>query len=174
MASSVLLGDTWTRRGISLLWDSNSLSLITEIKDVLSVREFLRYYQTEWPNELHSANGYGMVVSGLETILDYTESQSLIDWMEKDFYPALLSFQSMYEGQCSLIFWLPDGQKRLEQKTDGLIYWNCTGAYYGEQIPLSQCLWNGAARDAKLIIKNTNVLSMEDKNCLGIYHPRIS
>src|SRR5690625_3519673 len=174
MAASILLGDTWTRRGISLLWDPDSLYSITEIKDVISVREFLRYYKTEWPDELRSANGYAMVVSGLETILDFASSDLLIDWMEKDFYPALLSFQSMYEGQCSLIFWLPDGTKRLEQKTDRLIYWNCTGAFYGDQIPLSQCLWNGAAGDAKLISKSPNILSVNDKNCLGIYHPRIS
>ncbi|WP_052130212.1 hypothetical protein [Ureibacillus sinduriensis] len=171
---STISSDTWVRKGISLLWDASKLSSITNVQSILSVRQFLSFYKTEWPDELLSANGYAMIVSGLDTLIDVMEPEEIIDWLENNFYRALLSFQSMYEGQCSLIFWIPDGQKRLEQKADGIYYWNCSGPYNGIQIPLSRCLWNGAAIDAKLIINNQNSFDLNDKNCIGIYHPRIS
>lgn len=172
--TSTLIGDTWTRRGISLLWDSNKLTSITEIHDVISIRKYLSYSKTEWPDELVSSNGYAMIVSGLDTMMDILEPSMLKRWLENEFYQSLLSFQSMYEGQCSLIFWLPDAQKRLEFKTDGIYYWNCSGPYHGEQVPLSRCLWNGAATDAKMLTNTSNTHDIKDKNCLGIYHPRIS
>lgn len=172
--SSFINGDSWNRRGISLLWNSTSLSSITQVKDIISVREYFQYYKTEWPEELPSANGYAMIVSGLDTVMDVTEPTMLIDWLEREFYQSLLSFQGAYEGQCALIFWLPDGQKRLEQKTDGIFYWNCSGSHHGVKIPLSKCLWNGAASDAKIIVNGTNIHDLKDKNCIGIYHPRIS
>jgi len=172
--STVITGDTWTRRGISLLWDPDTLSSITEAKNVLSVRQYLNYYKTVWPEELQTANGYAMVAAGLETILDVMEPSELIEWLEKEFYRSLLSFQNMYEGQCALIFWLPGGQKRVEYKADGIFYWTCSGPYHGEQIPLSSCLWNGAASDAKIIAKGLGIHDVKDKGCIGIYHPRIS
>ncbi|SDG74979.1 hypothetical protein SAMN04487975_101376 [Planococcus glaciei] len=172
--ASVLAGDTWTRKGISLLWDSLELTSMTEIKDVVSIRSYLNYFQNGWPEDLPSAEGYSLVVSGLDMILDVMEPTVLTNWLENEFYSSLLSFQSTYEGQSSLVFWIPDAQKRLVQKTDGIYYWNCGGSYHGKQIPLSQCLWNGAAKDAKMITKNPNIHEIKDKSCIGIYHPRIS
>lgn len=173
--TGVISGNTWMRKGISLLWDSEELRKMTEIGQIQSVRQFLTNYQTEWPEELLSADGYAMVVAGLETILDLMDPENLNEWLEKVFYDALLSFQQAYEGQCGLIFWLPEGQKRIIHNiTDGLFYWKLSGEYYGETIPLSRCLWNGAATDAKLITRNSAVYDVTNRDCIGLFHPRIS
>lgn len=172
--SSVLHGDTWTRKGISLLWDPGELGDLAKPEEIFSIRQYMNLYKTEWPDELPSRNGDAMVVAGLDTIMDLMEPDELVRWFEREIYPSLLSFQNMYEGQCSLIFWLPEAQKRLEYKANGIYYWNCTGQYQEETIPLSNCLWNGAAIDAKLIANNQKVHDLRDKGCVGLYHPRIS
>lgn len=167
-------GDTWTRRGISLLWDPTVIGNVANLEDILSFRQYMNLYKLGWPEELPSINGDAMIVAGLDAIMDLLVPDEIIQWFEKNLYPSLLSFQNMYEGQCALIFWLPDGKKRLEYKTDGIYYWNCAGQYQGAQIPLSSCLWNGAAVDAKLISVSQNVSDVKDKDCIGLYHPRIS
>lgn len=173
--AGVISGSTWTRKGISLLWASEELSDICEVHQVQSIRQFLDCFQTGWPDELLSADGYAMVVAGLDTILDLMDPENLNEWLEKVFYQALLSFQQMYEGQCGLIFWLPDGQKRIVQNmTDDLFYWKLSGEYHGQSIPLSRCLWNGAATDARLITRNSNIHDVTSQDCLGLFHPRIS
>ncbi|MGG0940181.1 hypothetical protein ABHN11_29705 [Brevibacillus centrosporus] len=173
--AGVINGSSWTRRGISLLWDSNSLSAMCQVEQIHSLRQFLYYYQTEWPEELHSADGFALIVAGLDTIFDTMEPEALTDWLERVFYQALLSFQHAYEGQCGLIFWLPEGQKRIVQNmTDGLFYWKLSGEYHGETITLSSCLWNGAARDAKLISRSSTLHDVTERDCIGLFHPRIS
>ncbi|EJV56406.1 MULTISPECIES: hypothetical protein [Bacillus cereus group] len=171
---SVLYGETWTRKGISLLWDPAEVGKVAELEDILSVRQYMNFYRTEWPDELPSITGDAMIIAGLDSILEILAPDELVKWFETEFYPTLLSFQNMYEGQCALIFWLPQAQKRLELKADGIYYWNCGGQYQGVQIPLSSCLWNGAAIDAKLIATSQKVHDIRDKSCIGLYHPRIS
>jgi len=169
-----MLVDTWKRSGISLLWDPTEVGEVVKLEDIVSIRQYMHLYQTEWPDDLPSLYGDALVVSGLDTIMDLLEPEDLVYWLEKKLYPSLLSFQSMYEGQCALIFWLPDSQKRLELKADGIFYWKCTGTYQEKEIPLSTCLWNGAAINAQLIASNSKVLDVKDNGCTGIFHRRIS
>ncbi|MFP7300097.1 hypothetical protein [Neobacillus niacini] len=166
--------DTWKRSGISLLWDPAEVGEIVMLDDIVSIRQYMHLYQTEWPEDLPSLYGDVLVVAGLDTVMDLLAPDDLVYWFESKLYPSLLSFQSMYEGQCALIFWLPDSQKRIELKTDGIFYWKCIGTYQGEEIPLSTCLWNGAAINAQLITKNSKVFDVKDKGCIGIFHRRIS
>lgn len=173
--SSVLSGNSWTHRGISLLWDPATFGSISNIDEIYSIRQYLTLSNTDWPEELPSAGGYAMVVAGIDTIMDVMEPNELVDWLEKVLYPTLLSFQNTYEGQCALIFWITDGQKRLvHNTTDGIFYWKCSGIYHDQLIPLSSCLWNGAAIDAKLIVNHSSIHDIKDKGCIGLFHPRIS
>jgi hypothetical protein len=172
--ASVMSVDTWTRSGISLLWDPAEVGNVVKLEDIVSIRQYMHLYQTEWLEELPSLYGDALVVAGLDTIMDLLAPDDLLQWLETKLYPSLLSFQGMYEGQCALIFWLPDAQRRLELKTNGIFYWKCIGSYRGEEIPLSTSLWNGAAINAQLIAKNSKVLDVEDKGCIGIFHRRIS
>lgn len=173
--SSLIRSDSWTHRGISLLWDSNTLNSICEIDQIYSLREYFSFYFNGWPQELQSADGYAMIVAGLETVIDVMEPNLTVQWLEKVLYQSLLSFQSEFEGQCALIFWMPEGQARIIQNiTDELFYWKLGASFQTEMIPLSHCLWNGAARDAKLIAKGPLVNDVSDKGCIGLFHPRIS
>jgi len=172
---AVVTGDVWYRRGISLLWNPDSLSHIAKANEVHSVRDLLIYYKKGWPEDLPSASSNAIVVAGLDTVMDSMEPEEAMVWLEQTFYSALLSFQDEYQGQAALILWLSDGQKRLiYNMTDGVYYWKCAGFYRDHTIPLSLCLWNGAAKDVRLIGLEQSINSFDDKRCLGLYHPRIS
>lgn len=172
----VITEDTWSRKGISLLWDIESLSGLANINTIYSLREFLNCYEKEeWPEEFLTLNGESMIVVGLEDLINMMEPTEMQDWLEKYLYPSLLSFQSEYEGQCSLIFWMPNIKNRLMYDMSTKIYYlQYRGKNVKEKLPLSLCLWNGAAKDAKLIGKDKTVNNLGDKGCMGLYHPRIS
>jgi len=168
----VLTGDIWSRKGISLLWDIKSLSRFASADDILSLRYFLCCYeQEEWPEYLPTKDGKSLIIAGLDNLLNMMDPEEAQNWLEEVMYPALLSFQHEYEGECALIFWTPDLQHRLIYNMSDQIYYL---QYREERLPLSLCLWNGAAKDARLIGKDNSVYRIIDKGSIGIYHPRIS
>ena len=44
-----LLDDIWMRRGISLLWDADSLAAVCTPRQVVSLRQFLVLNRAGWP-----------------------------------------------------------------------------------------------------------------------------
>ena len=169
-----LENDTWTRRGISLLWDSESLAQLCQADQVLSVRDFLQYHNANWPDDMPFVNDRALVVAGLETCIDALPPDHSTQWLEQSVYPAIISFQrEVADGgsQAALIFWFVE-QKRIEYRTsEDAYFWHCGGEYKQQQIPLSHCLFNGAQRDLSRIVVPSQGKA---EHWIGLFHPRIS
>ena len=89
-----LLDETWVRSGISLLWSAPQLADICTPDSIISIRQFLRLSEENWPeSKLHLINGRTMVVAGLEACIDTVSPDSAVEWLESVLYKAMLSFQ---------------------------------------------------------------------------------
>ena len=162
----------WKASGISILWDGKKLSELASVKNIISMRSFFQISEKEWPEDLPCNNGDTLVVAGLDICLDILSPENSIEWMEQTLYPILRSFQMEYENQASLIFWLPSGKKRIvENASESSYQW--LHWHNKTKVPISRCLWNGAEKDAKKIVYETDDKKSE-KEWAGIYHPRIS
>ena len=130
----------------------------------------------QWPDALPSAHGDALVVVGLEGCLDTLTPQDAEEWLRVDFRSHVLRFQSEYENQKALIFWLPDGRARVKAAPASEEYfWVCTGQHSNQVLPLGRCLWAGAESDARRIISGTTSNADADGPAwAGLYHPRIS
>lgn len=172
---AALQDDTWTRRGISILWDADCLNELCKPKQVISLRRFLQLCGACWPDDdLPLVNDRALVVAGLETCIDSLPPAEATEWLEQAIYPAIISYQSeVADGgnQASLVFWLVEHKRLDYRNSEDSYYWHCGGEYKGEQICLSQCLFNGAQHDLR------RIQISGDKNTdrwVGLYHPRIS
>ena len=167
-----LQDDSWTRQGISILWDADSLNQFCKATQVASLRRFLGLHEAGWPDkDLPLVNDRALVVAGLEACIDALSPTEATAWLEGTIYPAIVSYQrEVADGgnQAALVFWLVEN-KRLEYRTsDDAYYWHCSGEYTSQQIGLSHCLFNGAQNDLRPI------RASGDKQPRGLFHPRIS
>lgn len=168
MAGELTTGK-WKSSGISILWDGERLAEICNSSEIISMRSFFQIEMSGWPEILPSNDGNTLVIAGLDTCMDVLSADDAISWMEQELYPKLRSFQMEFENQASLIFWLPSGKRRIKEVTSESSYaW--THWDNKSQLPISRCLWNGAERDTKKIVKSTQ----SGNDWLGLYHPRIS
>jgi len=170
-----LFDDTWTRRGISILWDAEQLDRLCKPSEVISVRQFIQLHNSGWPDDdLPLINDRTLVVAGLESCIDALKPGEAIEWLEETIYQTILSYQQdVADGgsQAALIFWLAEQRRLLYQTSDDTYYWYCSTEYKGEQVPLGQCLFNGAHHDLRPI----HVVDQKKKeHWVGLYHPRIS
>ena len=79
--SSVLLDDVWKRRGISVLWDGDTLSQLNAVSKIISLRRFFELYEANWPeDELPFINDSAIMVAGLDVIIDALEPDDIVDW----------------------------------------------------------------------------------------------
>ena len=166
-----LTSGKWKSSGISLLWSAEKLSEICTANEVISMRSLIQIDIRGWPEELPSNEGNSLIVAGLDTCIDVLSANDAVKWMEDELYPILRSFQTEFESQASLLFWLPSGRKRIQEITsEDSYFWlhwdNKT------KIPIARCLWNGAEKDAKKIVYTPSKASKEV--WAGLYHPRIS
>ena len=60
-----LLDIVWRRRGVSWIWDDESLSVVAKPSEVFSLRELIRASKS-WPDDLPSNKGNALVVAGLD------------------------------------------------------------------------------------------------------------
>lgn len=171
MQTPLVNDDLWTRRGISLLWDAEKLSLLCDAKQVISLRQFLQLHDSGWPeSELPLVNDVALVVAGLESCIDSLPPEEMTEWLEQKIYPAIVSFQrEVADGgnQAALVFWMVEHARLKHHVSEDSWTWHCSGEHRNEQIPLSHCLFNGAQHDLKEIQDAKG-------NRLGLYHPRIS
>jgi hypothetical protein len=165
----------WKRRGISLLWQAEALAQICAPAEAVSIRHFLNPAQP-WRNELPAANGDALVVVGVEGCIDALTPEDAAIWIEEDLKPRIFDFQSEYEGQASLIFWLPAGRQRIRMDAATEEYsWLCSAAFSGQSIALGRHLWSGAESDVYRIIDASNSNQDADGPAwIGLFHPRIS
>lgn len=172
---SPLTGDVWTRRGISLLWDAQTLHDLCKPNEVISLRRFLRLLSEGWPDDsLPLVRDQALVMAGLEGCMDALPPQEACDWLEQTIYPAIISFQREVAGgadQAALVLWLADGRRIDYHTSDDTYYWHCGTEFKGQQIPLSRCLFNGAQSDLRRIHVTRD---RDPEHWAGLYHPRIS
>ena len=108
-------------------------------------------------------------MAGLEGCLDLLTPSDAEAWLGDALKSAILSFQDFYDGQASLIFWLPNGQRRMpiDLATDA-VRWRCSAPFSNEMIDFGRVLW-GEAREYPQEI----ILTQGGKPA-GLFHLRIT
>ena len=171
MKSPLVADDLWKRRGISLLWDADSLNEICRSNQVISMRQFRTLFAAGW-NDVDDflVDEVTLVVAGMESCIDSLPPEEMTEWLRDNLYREMVDYQREVAGggtSASLIFWLVEPKRLDYNPTDNAWYLHCAGEYKNQQIPIGQCLFNGAQGDLKQI-------QDRDGNNLGLYHPRIS
>jgi hypothetical protein len=166
--------DIWMRRGISLLWDAETLATVCTPRQVVSLRQFLLLHAAGWPEaELPLVSEVRLVVAGLESAIDALAPDEAVAWLERTVYPAIVSYQENVAGggtEASLILWVADHRRLDYHTSDDTHYWHCGTEYKGQLLPLSRCLFNGAQDGLRRIQAGAK----KSEAGVGLYHPRIS
>lgn len=158
----------WQRRGISWLWDPDVLSTVSTPAEVVSLREWVRM-RHRWPGELPSSNGNAVVVAGLDGTLDLLAPQDGEVWLGGDIKETILSFQSEYNSDAALIFWLPEGRRRLQiRAASDEVLWQCSAPHSKETLDFGRLLW-GEAREYPQELWAAGAAA-----CAGLFHLRIT
>jgi len=172
---NTIQGDSWKRRGISLLWDPRVLTTLMAPDAVLSIRQFFALRRS-WPDELPGSDGNTLVVAGLDGCLDSLSERDAVAWLESDLKLSVLGFQEHYAGEAVLILWLASGRSRIGMTlADEQYYWKASAGRDGARLPLGRCLWAGAEWDVNRILVSDEKYPDPDGDAyVGLYHPRIS
>jgi len=161
----------WTRRGCSLLWGAEALAELADPEQVRSLRQFTAL-TGQWPEDLPSANGDALVVSGLEGCLDVLARPDAERWLEHDLRDLILAFQEEYQGQAALIFWTPSGRNRISMPgATEEYYWKHAGGERG--LHIGRLIWAGGEQDAERIVTDGSG-DYDGRAWVGLHHPRIS
>ena len=122
-----------------------------------------------WSDDLPSNNGNTLVVAGLDAFLDLLSPEDAEAWLANDLKQAILSFQDFYQGDASLVFWLPGGHRRIQiQTASDAVSWLC-GAPHGEHhLDFGRLLW-GEAREYP-----QEILLAQGAKSAGLFHLRIT
>lgn len=163
-----LLDTVWQRRGTSWIWDEEARNLICQPREVWSLRQFLQSVG-QWPDDLPSNNGNALVVAGLEGGLDLLSPEDAEAWLGDAIKDAILSFQGFFEGQASLVFWLPAGQSRMKVNiaTDS-VEWRCAAPHGDGLLDFGRILWGEANEYPQ------EILLREATKAAGLFHLRIT
>lgn len=163
-----LLDTVWQRHGTSWIWDEEARNQACEASEVWSLRQMLQSVG-QWPDDLPSNGNNTLVVAGLEGSLDLLTPQDAETWLGDAIKDAILSFQSYYEGEAALIFWLPSGNGRIKvhSATDA-IGWRCAAPHGETFLDFGRILW-GEAREYP-----QEILLREGNKPAGLFHLRIT
>jgi hypothetical protein len=169
------LDDAWMRRGLTLLWSTETLANVAQPSQVVSVRQFFTLAKN-WPEELPSFGGDALVVSGLEGCLDTLSGLDAEHWIENDLKEVILSFQDKYEGQAALIFWVPSGNNRISMAgASEKYYWKHGASKSDRGLHIGRLLWSGAEMEVERLLDSEDNCADYDSNAwVGLHHPRIS
>lgn len=168
--------DTWKRKGFSLIWSADALSRLAQPAEVASMRQFFTMSRDWQEDHLQSCNGNALVIAGLDGCLDLLAPVDAEKWLVDSFHPAVLSFQSAFESDAALLFWLPTGKNRIKQNAANESYhWLCSGTHNRETLEIGRILWGGAEGDATRIL-DASVHNQDPDGAawIGIYLPRLS
>src|ERR1017187_4256406 len=108
----VVSDQSWSRRGLSLLWGAEALLRIAQPHLVGSVRRLFGLSRA-WAGGLPAVDGNAVVVAGVDGCLDALSPEHAAQWLEEDFRRIVVGFQDRYENQAALILWIPDGRRRI-------------------------------------------------------------
>jgi hypothetical protein len=167
----VLEDSVWRDRGFTLLWGADALAGM-KVEEAISLRQLFALRQ-EWPEELPSREGDAVVVAGLDASLDCLSPADAASWLQEDVAQLLLDFQSRYESQAALIFWLPGGRARVRGEASGHYHWECAGQHGAQSLPIGRLLWSGAELEARRIVQGQDA-NPDGASWIGLYLPRIS
>lgn len=142
--NDVLTNDKWKRRGISVLWCGKTLAELNAASQVISLRQFIGYYEAGWPDDMPLLNDDGLYVAGLDVAVDALSPEDALEWLESEIYEMIYDFQN--HADAALIFWMPDQGRWKEDLTTGTYNWCLAGKYDAQMFPLGKCIWNGAQR----------------------------
>ena len=174
MKNSPIEIDTWKRQGHSILWDVPGLASFCKPEQVVSLRQFARLYASRWTGvDALLVRDRALVVAGLEGSLDTLEPRSAINWLDKDIYPAVTSFQKEVAfggSEAALIFWFADPRRFDYRQAEQAAYWKCSAAHGKHEISIGRCLWNGSEPNSQEIRDKTT----GQARFAGYYLQRIS
>lgn len=158
----------WQRRGTSWVWDEEARNQVCAAREVWSLRQFLKAAR-HWPDDLPSNGNNSLVVAGLEGGLDLLTPEDAEAWLGDGIKDAILSFQSYYEGEASLIFWLPSGHGRIKfnPATDS-VEWRCAAPYSDRLLAFGRIIWGEANEYPQ------EILLREGSKPAGLFHLRIT
>ena len=105
--SDVLTNDKWKRRGVSVLWCGKTLAELNAASQVISLRQFIGYYEAGWPDDMPLLNDDGLYVAGLDVAVDALSPEDALEWLESEIYEMIYDFQN--HADAALIFWMPAG-----------------------------------------------------------------
>jgi hypothetical protein len=163
-----LLDTVWQRRGTSWIWDEEARNQVCVASEVWSLRQFLQA-ANNWPDDLPSNGNKTLVVAGLEGGLDLLSPEDAEAWLSDEIKESVLSFQSHYESEAALIFWLPSGYGRIlfHPATDS-VEWRCAAPYGEGLLPFGRVLWGEANEYPQ------EILLREGGKLAGLFHLRIT
>lgn len=162
------LDTVWQRRGTSWVWDEEARNQVCAANEVWSLRQFLQAVGN-WPEDLPSNDNNTLVVAGLEGSLDLLTPEDAETWLSDTIKDAILSFQSHYESEAALIFWLPMGHGRIKfhSATDS-VEWRCGAPHSSSLIAFSRVLWGEANEYPQ------EILLRAGSKPAGLFHLRIT
>jgi hypothetical protein len=162
------LDTVWQRRGTSWIWDEEARNQVCVANEVWSLRQFLKA-AGHWPDDLPSNGNNTLVVAGLEGGLDLLTPEDAETLLSDGVKDAILSFQSYFEGEAALIFWLPSGQGRikLHPATDS-VEWRCAAPHSDRLLAFGRVLWGEANEYPQ------EILLREGSKPIGLFHLRIT
>lgn len=158
----------WQRRGISWIWDGTALAEVAKPSEVISLRQWIQM-RGHWDDELPSSSGSAVVVAGLDGGIDLLTPEDAESWLGGDVKETILSFQDYYDSDAALIFWLPEGKRRLHIHTaSDVVTWRCAAPQTQSMLDFGRILW-GEAREypQELFVHNV-------AESAGLYHLRIT
>ncbi|MCW5257557.1 hypothetical protein D5038_14650 [Verminephrobacter aporrectodeae subsp. tuberculatae] len=158
----------WQRHGISWIWNAQARNQLCTASEVWSLRQFLQAVE-QWPRDLPSKHGNTLVVGGLDGSLDLLTPDDAETWLGEEIKEAILSFQSHYQGETALIFWLPCGQDRIKchPATDS-IEWRCAAPDTDRLLPFGRILWGEANEYPQ------EIFLRDGSQSAGLFHRRIT
>ena len=136
--------------------------------EVWSLRQLLQA-AGHWSDDLPSNGNNTLVVAGLEGGLDLLTPEDAETWLGDAVKDAILSFQSYFEGEAALIFWLPSGQGRVKfhPATDS-VEWRCAAPHGDRLLAFGRVLWGEANEYPQ------EILLREGSKPVGLFHLRIT
>lgn len=163
-----LRDSVWERHGTSWIWDDQARNCVCTANEVWSLRQLLRAVG-KWPDDLPSNSNRTLVVAGLDGTLDLLTPSVAETWLGDVVKEAILSFQSYYEGEAALIFWLPSAGDRIKIHTaTDAVSWRCPPPHGESVLDFGRVLW-GEAREYP-----QEILLSNDGKAAGLFHRRIT
>lgn len=167
-----LTDDVWIRRGVSVLWDGQTLARLAAAPRAVSLRRLFTLSDAGWPEEeIRFIDDTALLVAGLDAALDALDPDEAEDWLGQSLYPRIVDFQTAFDGQCALIFWMADRARWCENSAEGVFDWHLAGRHKGRLLPLARCLWDGAYLGVRRIEETAPGGKLR---WIGLYLQRIS